>query len=91
MTTETATALSEVLLPLGFKDTGPEHANHNLLMLEMELPGRLGILLAWGRTWSGVYLQWSQGYDETLTILESEDGEKLSSAVKNFLAFIKTL
>ena len=76
------------LMALGFRDTS---SSLTPLSLEFKLPGRLGRLLIFRRKRAQkAFLQWMQ-FDEAVTIMETEDLELVTSAVKSFLVFIRSI
>lgn len=89
MKEETPELVKAVCLPRGFVDKSEEDGLNNP-SLELEM-GELGLIQVWGRQHTGVILTWSQGYEETLNLLETEDIELFTEALDAAIAFVRKL
>lgn len=88
MTDLQAESAKEIMLRLGFADKRAEHP-WNAIQWERGF-GDLGTLWVWNRDWSELllFLQLSQGYEETITLLITNDLELLEAATVRTIAFL---
>lgn len=78
----------EMLAALGFSDTQRDH-RWNVMQREYDTP--CGTIIVWGRDWSRMILQWSQNYEATVTVLETDDVQLLKHTTERLLEFVKSL
>ncbi len=87
MTQEVCALVAEILLPLGFAHDGD---GWNMIAMTKHC-GAVGDVVVWGRDWSALYIQLTQGDENTITLAETRDLAVLKAVVNQAIAFLAAL
>jgi len=87
---ESAKPVIALLETMGFLFPVDGTLEFNLIHLERDF-GELGYLVVWARSYTGVLVGWSQGYEKRICLVQTADIAVLERTLRQTIDFIERL